>query len=73
MTTFTKDNAGQAGVFSPFQKKTVTLATRIEGPFAVKTREGEISCPDGWLAIDAHGWPYPIAADEFAVIYEAVA
>jgi hypothetical protein len=26
---------------------------------------------DGWLAIDARGYPYPIAADEQSQIYRA--
>jgi len=27
-------------------------------------------CEDGYLAIDARGYPYAIAADEFDLIYE---
>lgn len=33
---------------------------------------GPLHCADGWLAIDARGYPYPIAADEQALIYEPV-
>lgn len=55
-----------------FRKHAVTRATRIEGPFNVETSEGLMSCADGWLAVDARGYPYPIAADEFALIYEPV-
>ncbi|HTE63404.1 MAG TPA: hypothetical protein VK631_23815, partial [Solirubrobacteraceae bacterium] len=29
----------------------------------------ELSCPDGWLALDSNGDPYPIAADVFRAIY----
>jgi hypothetical protein len=53
-----------------YRKRRPTLATRIDGPFAVETREGTLRCEDCWLAIDAHGWPYPIADDEFEAIYE---
>lgn len=53
-----------------FNKRVTTKAMRIAGPFTVDTREGTLPCEDGWLAIDAHGWPYPIAADEFDAIYE---
>jgi hypothetical protein len=53
-----------------FRKRTLTRAVRIAGAFEVETREGTLRCPDGWLALDAHGWPYPIAADEFERIYE---
>lgn len=41
------------------------------GGFFVQTREGSLYTPWGsWLAIDAGGNPYPIAADEHARIYE---
>lgn len=53
-----------------YRKKVTTEAVRIKGPFSVQTREGVLTCPDGYLAIDSHGWPYPIAADEFEAIYE---
>lgn len=53
-----------------YRKRTLTRAMRIEGPFTVRTDEGELTCEDGWLAIDARGYPYPIAADEFELIYE---
>lgn len=55
-----------------FAKRTTTPAIRIDGPFSVKTREGTITCEDGWLAVDSGGWPYPIAADEFDRIYAQV-
>jgi hypothetical protein len=57
--------------FGLYQKKQLTHAVRIAGPFSVETREGTLTCPDGWLALDSGGWPYPIAADEFERIYEA--
>lgn len=56
-----------------YRKKIPVRATRIIGPFEVITREGRMSCEDGWLAIDSRGWPYPIAADEFDRAYEPVA
>jgi hypothetical protein len=55
-----------------WKKKQLTRAMRMRGPFTVETREGPLACPDGWLAIDSQGWPYPIAADEFDAIYERV-
>lgn len=55
-----------------FQKKVPTQAVRIEGPFTVMTSEGPLVCEDGWLARDARGYFYPIAADEFDLIYERV-
>ena len=58
--------------FSAFRKKTNTLAARIHEPFETETSEGRVRCEDGWLCIDARGWPYPVAADEFALIYEPV-
>ena len=55
-----------------WRKTSITHAIRIEGPFTVQTSEGPLRCADGYLAVDARGYPYPIAADEFALIYEAV-
>lgn len=53
-----------------YRKKVATSALRIDGPFIVETSEGDLTCQDGYLAIDARGYPYPIAADEFELIYE---
>jgi uncharacterized protein YegP (UPF0339 family) len=58
--------------FAQFRKTPLTLAARMDGPFAVQTSEGLLTCQDGWLAIDQRGWPYPIDADEFDLIYERV-
>ena len=55
--------------FTQFIKTSPTWAMRITGAFQVETSEGTLTCQDGWLAIDARGYPYPIAADEFAQIY----
>ena len=55
-----------------WRKRTLTSATRMDGPFLVDTGGGgePAYCADGWLAIDAHGNPYPITAEEFSRIYE---
>ena len=58
------------GLWPRYRKTVTTAAQRIEGPFRVRTREGELCCEDGYLAIDSEGWPYPIAKDEFEAIYE---
>lgn len=58
--------------FGTYKKKVTTKAMRIDGPFAVKTREGELTCQDGYLAVDSEGYPYPIAKSEFEAIYEKV-
>ncbi len=71
MQRFSRENPIDASTFSAWKKRHVTLAKRIEGPFEVVTREGAVTCPDGYLAIDSAGWPYPIAADEFERIYDA--
>jgi hypothetical protein len=52
-----------------YRKKVTTQAARVKGPFTVNTSEGPLTCQDGYLAVDARGYPYPIAADEFALIY----
>jgi hypothetical protein len=36
------------------------------------TREGTLTCENGYLAIDSEGYPYPIAEDEFLRIYDKV-
>jgi len=55
-----------------FKKKTTTKACRMYESFEVETAEGIMKCEDGYLAIDARGFPYPIAKDEFDLIYEEV-
>lgn len=60
------------GDWRQFRKVVPTNMVRIDGPFTVETSEGPLHCTDGWLAVDARGYPYPIAADEQALIYEAV-
>ena len=53
-----------------YRKHALTRAVRVNGPFVVQTSEGPLRCEDGYLALDARGYPYPIAADEFDLIYE---
>jgi hypothetical protein len=76
---YTKDQlpgdfeAPGGAAWATFVKKAKTKAIRIEGPFRVFTDESEneaLLCQDGWLAIDARGNPYPIADDEFQLIYK---
>jgi hypothetical protein len=72
---YTRDNlrpAFTAEDWRWYQKRRPTMAVRILGPFEVETREGRITCPDGYLALDAHGWPYPIAKQEFDAIYDEI-
>jgi hypothetical protein len=69
--TFTKDNLPTEG-WGRYKKKVVTWARKIEGPFTVETSEGPLKTEDGYLAKDARGYPYPIAADEFVLIYDPV-
>jgi hypothetical protein len=66
---FSTENLPPEADFGEFRKKVPTRATRIEGPFMVLTSEGPLTCADGWLCIDARGYPYPVAADEFDLIY----
>lgn len=68
MTTFSHANLPAAG-WKRYMKKVATEMVRIDGPFEVVTREGVLSCEDGFLAIDSLGWPYPIAKDEHDRIY----
>jgi hypothetical protein len=54
-----------------YRKVALTHAVKISGPFTVQTSEGPLTCADGYLAVDARGYPYPIATDEFHLIYQA--
>lgn len=74
-TVYTRENlrpAFTAQDWRMYQKRRPVQAVRILGEFTVQTREGKLTCPDGYLAIDAHGWPYPIARDEFDAIYDEI-
>lgn len=55
-----------------YRKKVTTAAIKVNGPFTVETSEGPLACEDGYLAVDARGYPYPIATEEFEMIYEPV-
>jgi len=61
---------GEHWHWQSYQKKVKTRALRIDGPFTVETSEGTLNCKDGFLCIDARGYPYPVAKDEFELIYE---
>ncbi len=69
MITFNKDNVPPEADFKSYRKHAVTKATRINGPFTVDTSEGTLTCKDGYLCIDARGYPYPVATNEFDLIY----
>lgn len=73
MQTFSKKDKTtlRKQMYGLYAKRRVTPAVRIEGAFAVETREGILSCNDGYLALDTEGYPYPIAEKEFKKIYQA--
>lgn len=60
------------GGWAWFIKKTPTRMLRIDGPFTVETSEGPLTCQDGWLAVDARGYPYPLDDEEKNLIYKEV-
>lgn len=58
-----------------YRKKTVTRMTPIDGPCVIETQEGDYFLPEGWdgfLALDAEGWPYPLVASVHQRSYEPV-
>jgi hypothetical protein len=63
---------GNAG-WPRYRKKVLTPALKMRGAFTVETKEGPLSCSDGYLALDAAGWPYPIAREDFERMYEPAA
>ena len=73
MTIYSKTDLPSDPQTWPLYRKTaLTRMVRISGPFTVETSEGPLRCEDGYLAMDARGYPYPIAADEQEKIYEPV-
>lgn len=71
MKEFSKTSLPQRGWLT-YRKRFLTKAIKINGPFVTHTCEGSLSCPNGYLAIDSAGYPYPIAEEEFDRIYELV-
>ena len=69
MQEFSTDNLPE-GDWREYRKKVATRMIKIDGPFRVLTSEGPLTCKDGYLAVDARGYPYPLATDEQALIYE---
>jgi len=63
MQKFTRDNVPTSRLRWYERKVIGTLMMRVNGPFSVETREGELVCEDGWLAVYMNGDPYPIADD----------
>lgn len=67
---FTVANSEERLLAAPtYQKKVLTHALRVHVPFTVETREGPLSCQDGYLVLDMDGWPYPVARDIFEKTY----
>lgn len=58
--------------FKWFRKRPLTRAAFVAGEFQCETPHGIVVGKDCWVAIDAHGYPYPITADEFSAIYMEV-
>jgi len=57
---------GEVGIY----KYTILVrAVRVEGRFAVQTRNGVEVCEDGWIVLDRDGYPYPVNKDEFDKFY----
>lgn len=66
---FTREHLPPSEEFHEFAKQGVTLLARVNGPFSCETKEGLVTCRDGWLALDADGDPYPVADDVFRKSY----
>lgn len=71
MKKYTRDDL-PSGKWRFYRKRRDTLAIHIDRPFWVETREGTLTCSDGYLALDSENYPYPIAKDEFEKIYTPV-
>jgi hypothetical protein len=72
---YTKDRLPE-GEWRSYLNTVPRRMVAVEGPLVVKTREGIYRLGREWqgfIAVDSYGFPYPIAADEHARIYEEVA
>lgn len=75
VVTFDRDNLPEPSRFRHYRK---TALTRLAGPYdppvQVVTREGEYlqSSEPCFIALDADGWPYPVAASVVERTYEPV-
>ncbi len=67
--TFNRENIDFLQMAPTYQKRALTRAARIDGPFETLTKEGWLRCEDGYLALDANGWPYPIDKEVFEKTY----
>lgn len=63
---------GSPKAWPEWRKKVTTRAIKIDDRFEVETKEGVLSCPDGYLAVDGAGFPYPIATEDFEAMYESI-
>lgn len=74
MQTFSKEDLEDLDNldWKEYEKIGTTKMIKINGPFTVQTSEGDLTCQDGFLAIDRRGFPYPIDSDEHALIYREV-
>lgn len=64
--------SGGPETWPEYRRRVPVRAIRMPGPFTVETSNGTVSCSNGYLAVDARGFPYPIDALEFELIYDPV-
>jgi len=69
LITYSKENIPANGYWYDYQKREITRATRVEAQFAVQTKTGRLVCSGGYLCIDPRGEPYPVAEEEFELLY----
>ncbi len=72
MTHFSRRYRPPDGEFRLYRAATLLMAYRVEGSFEVHHERETEQCQDGWLALDATGEPFTIAADDFAATYVAM-
>lgn len=71
MRMFWKGCRPPAHEFKLYRLTGFRWAARVEGEFAVETREGNIAkCKDGYLVLDSDGFLHPVAREEFEKVYE---
>jgi hypothetical protein len=75
MSDFSKDNLPADEEFREYRKTTTTrMAGPYNPPFVVQTREGQYLTAEepSFLALDADGFPYPVALSVVEKTYEEI-
>lgn len=74
---YTRDHLANVPIWPKYRERgypmrPVISACRIDRPFAVETFDGLKRCADGYLCVDAMGFPIAVDKVRFERVYESV-